>query len=204
MAVSQMRSKEKTTKAECERLKKLIELVKPKNYDQAAVKNIKREEIKPTTSAEVKPKTEKHKVNDNPDLATASEEPLKMTAEPVVDEKVVQLDASVGRIKAKEETDEPPAKKQFSEEKLPGSAPVKGKNVPKGYGLISKAELRAHKQPQKERRMQTDEDTWLNEKTGDYGSDAKSAPEDYATWLPPEDQAGDGTSKLNAKFAGRY
>nr|CAD2195411.1 unnamed protein product [Meloidogyne enterolobii] len=26
----------------------------------------------------------------------------------------------------------------------------------------------------------------------------------YATWLPPEDQSGDGSTKLNRKFEGKY
>jgi hypothetical protein len=27
---------------------------------------------------------------------------------------------------------------------------------------------------------------------------------EYATWMPPENQSGDGTTKLNEKFKGKY
>ncbi len=38
---------------------------------------------------------------------------------------------------------------------------------------------------------------------GEYGTDEENK-EDYAMWLPPENQSGDGVTKLNARFAGRY
>ncbi|CAD6188124.1 unnamed protein product [Caenorhabditis auriculariae] len=38
----------------------------------------------------------------------------------------------------------------------------------------------------------------------DYGVGYDDRDEKYATWMPPENQSGDGTSALHAKFAGRY
>ncbi len=38
---------------------------------------------------------------------------------------------------------------------------------------------------------------------GEYGTDEENK-EDYAMWLPPENQSGDGVTKLNARLAGRY
>lgn len=32
-----------------------------------------------------------------------------------------------------------------------------------------------------------------------YGSTEK-----YSTWMPPDDQKGDGSTRLNQKFAGKY
>ncbi|VDM40481.1 unnamed protein product [Toxocara canis] len=39
---------------------------------------------------------------------------------------------------------------------------------------------------------------------GEYGEGCANRDEEYATWMPPDDQLGDGTTALNAKFAGRY
>ena len=40
--------------------------------------------------------------------------------------------------------------------------------------------------------------------TAEYGEGSVNRDEEYCTWMPPEEQAGDGTTALNAKFAGRY
>lgn len=39
---------------------------------------------------------------------------------------------------------------------------------------------------------------------GDYGDGIANKDEDYIMWMPPENQRGDGTNALNAKFAGKY
>uniref|UniRef100_A0A1I7X8V4 FHA domain-containing protein n=1 Tax=Heterorhabditis bacteriophora TaxID=37862 RepID=A0A1I7X8V4_HETBA len=38
----------------------------------------------------------------------------------------------------------------------------------------------------------------------EYGASCDSRDDQYATWLPPEDQSGDGKTKLHEKFIGRY
>uniref|UniRef100_A0A915PSS7 FHA domain-containing protein n=1 Tax=Setaria digitata TaxID=48799 RepID=A0A915PSS7_9BILA len=46
--------------------------------------------------------------------------------------------------------------------------------------------------------------TSKREKNGDYGDGIVNRDEDYVMWMPPENQKGDGTNALNAKFAGKY
>ncbi|EFO25786.2 FHA domain-containing protein [Loa loa] len=41
-------------------------------------------------------------------------------------------------------------------------------------------------------------------KNDDYGEGIANRNEDYIMWMPPENQKGDGTNALNAKFAGKY
>ncbi|VDN02730.1 unnamed protein product [Thelazia callipaeda] len=42
------------------------------------------------------------------------------------------------------------------------------------------------------------------EKNSGYEEITDRMDEDYITWMPPENQSGDGTTSLNAKFKGRY
>ncbi|CAJ0935490.1 unnamed protein product, partial [Mesorhabditis belari] len=42
------------------------------------------------------------------------------------------------------------------------------------------------------------------EDSGDYGEGLENKEEQYATWIPPTDQSGDGSTQLNARFQGRY
>ncbi|VDK57268.1 unnamed protein product [Anisakis simplex] len=46
--------------------------------------------------------------------------------------------------------------------------------------------------------------TSSTQQSGEYGEGCVNRDLDYATWLPPENQSGDGTTALNAKFAGKY
>lgn len=39
---------------------------------------------------------------------------------------------------------------------------------------------------------------------GNYGDGCDNKDDDYVMWMPPDNQKGDGTTALNAKFAGRY
>ncbi|MFH4982961.1 hypothetical protein AB6A40_009670 [Gnathostoma spinigerum] len=59
----------------------------------------------------------------------------------------------------------------------------------------------------KRRRIRTRKDRHqlkTAEESEDYGVGSASRDEDYAMWLPPDNQKGDGKTSLNAKFAGRY
>lgn len=38
----------------------------------------------------------------------------------------------------------------------------------------------------------------------DYSNISNEVNGEYTTWLPPNDQSGDGQTKLNKKFEGRY
>uniref|UniRef100_A0A0R3RW07 FHA domain-containing protein n=1 Tax=Elaeophora elaphi TaxID=1147741 RepID=A0A0R3RW07_9BILA len=54
------------------------------------------------------------------------------------------------------------------------------------------------------KRIRTRGITSKQQKSGYYGEGIANRDEDYITWMPPENQKGDGTNALNAKFAGKY
>lgn len=83
-------------------------------------------------------------------------------------------------------------------------------NIPAGYGLIQRKDLQALKNNEllaKKRRIQKDEESDFFEDpkdTRDEKMEIQPEPEDNAVWVPPSGQTGDGWTKLNEKFGGRY
>lgn len=90
------------------------------------------------------------------------------------------------------------------------SSESKHSNVPAGYGLIHRKDLQALKNNEllaKKRRIQQDEESEFFEDqkdTRDEKMEIQPEPEDNAVWVPPTGQTGDGWTKLNEKFGGRY
>uniref|UniRef100_A0A915AXV5 FHA domain-containing protein n=3 Tax=Parascaris TaxID=6254 RepID=A0A915AXV5_PARUN len=100
---------------------------------------------------------------------------------------------------SREEVDEPPSsviKKAVEEEKE-----AEQHETSDGCGIDSRDAV------VKRKRMRIRGERMLTKapiETGEYGEGCPNRDEEYATWMPPEDQCGDGTTSLNAKFAGRY
>lgn len=186
MAISQMRSKQKTTQAECDRLRKLMELAKPHTLEEMMPKLPKLEVAPQKTQIAVKTKapatvqlpketeTDPMEVDDNVKPGDSGAEDANDSGKPV---KIEVKHASPAE-SAEPDEEEPeasastvkgpalPTPLPTSQHEAVADKPVKeeaptGGSEPKIYGLISKAQLREHKRPRKERRTQVDADEAL-------------------------------------------
>ncbi|KAI6235036.1 hypothetical protein M3Y95_00008900 [Aphelenchoides besseyi] len=118
------------------------------------------------------------------------------------------------------ETTITPNKKETVIEEMDDDAPVKGpsmpetrsepppkpkpKEVPK-FGLLTRDDLRANKNAEKNKRKVAEEfQEELEEIDNKRNRTEHFEEEQEPEWVPPKGQTGDGYTKLNEKFAGRY
>ncbi|KAI6188584.1 hypothetical protein M3Y98_00370200 [Aphelenchoides besseyi] len=200
MEVSKLKRKFQDIDKECEVMKEAAEAIKPTILKFPASKTSStlndnttssNREVKKSVDAEderseVPPSTSSYVQNSAPNVEmTVTSDKKKVVVEEMDD------DAPIKGPSMPETRSERPLKS-------------KPKEVPK-FGLLTREDLRANKNAERNKRKVAEEfQEELEEIDNKRNRTEHFEEEQEPEWVPPKDQTGDGYTKLNEKFAGRY
>uniref|UniRef100_A0A914KIW4 FHA domain-containing protein n=1 Tax=Meloidogyne incognita TaxID=6306 RepID=A0A914KIW4_MELIC len=207
MTISQLKSKEKKLLEEKNKTARLVEITKPVqnifiksnlNEIKEEQNNIKEEEFKEEKIIEEEDNNIKTKILKSSIKEEENKEKIK----------ILELE----QIKEEENKKEEKEPKFYAPAMPPKSVIA---SITPRFGVLTKQELIQMKLLQrqeegnkealleKKRRIldQREENKIKAEKEEQIQNNSSDM---YATWLPPEDQSGDGSTKLNRKFEGKY
>uniref|UniRef100_A0A915DHG1 FHA domain-containing protein n=1 Tax=Ditylenchus dipsaci TaxID=166011 RepID=A0A915DHG1_9BILA len=200
MTISQMKSKEKKLVEECAKLSKLVEFVKPHGLDEM----FPMKKLEVSHPFRISRSAVQQKSDEIPGPST--EQIGGQKSEPDVSSKETKKDSagvSAERVKSDTREDdekpsvaiEPPIKRERNYQ------PAMPEFIQPKFGILTKEEARIRHPVRVNRRQHSLEEELVG---SDYSTVPVESQGEYATWLPPENQSGDGITKLNAKFKGRY
>uniref|UniRef100_A0A915DB07 FHA domain-containing protein n=1 Tax=Ditylenchus dipsaci TaxID=166011 RepID=A0A915DB07_9BILA len=194
MTISQMKSKEKKLVEECAKLSKLVEFVKPHGLD----------EMFPMKKLEVSHVKEGSRIQASlsaaaPSASLGVQSSKNLMRYPPIYGANRRAGVSAERVKSDTREDdekpsvaiEPPIKRERNYQ------PAMPEFIQPKFGILTKEEARIRHPVRVNRRQHSFEEELVG---SDYSTVPVESQGEYATWLPPENQSGDGITKLNAKF----
>uniref|UniRef100_A0A1I8B5D4 FHA domain-containing protein n=1 Tax=Meloidogyne hapla TaxID=6305 RepID=A0A1I8B5D4_MELHA len=203
MAISQFKNKEKKLLEERNKTARLIEIVKP--VQNILIKNTLNEiKLKEEQNINIE---EEFKIEDKNINEKKDEDNINIKKEILK----IKEEENKEKIKTEENKKEEEKEPKFYAPAMPPKSVIA--SITPRFGVLTKQELIQMKLLQKQEEGNKEaflekRRKILNEREGSKIKAEEqiqnNSSDMYATWLPPEDQSGDGSTRLNRKFEGKY